>query len=315
MSERKIIVGCLVTAFILFSGSCDREGEDNPVTQGGGKVVYGTFRLFLDADQEKSSFLGKLYDGPIFSNAWDTIMAAGECMLVKPKNAVCNDCGSGFVCVDDNDCQPEPDTITAGTIHIQGITNRGGSDNFTVDPINGNYQPIGDSRPVWPGFAEGNIVTLTAAGSDSCQGFTLSAETISPIEKFDDTISLNPGEPVDLEWVAAAGPANSRIYVSIDISYHGGTKARIEADCEDDGQLSIPASMIDSLMSFGISGHPKLEITRRATGRNATTGVTLVFESYSVVWLKIPGVVSCIEGQCPEGMECNWDQRCREIVE
>lgn len=308
-----MVSGALIAA-LLVSLTCD-DNPANPVNTGGKKKAYGVLEIFIDQTQSPKStkVLGTFKNAPTPVSPWETVMTSGECKLVKPRNVQCTDCGSGHVCVDDNDCQAEPDSMTVGIVTIEGYTNRAGTTTATMEPLNGNYQPTGDNRPAYPGMTEGSTITLKAAGNDSSAGFTLAAKSISALEIYDDTIAMDPGAAIDLKWKAAAVPSNSTIFVSIDLSYHGGTAAKIEAECADDGQLTIPALLLDSLATFPIFGHPKLEITRISEGTDPSTNARLVIKSYVLIWLKIPGITSCSDAsQCPTGYDC-IHQRCMEV--
>lgn len=100
----------------------------------------------------------------------------------------------------------------------------------------------------------------------------------------------------------------------VDISYHGGTKAKIDCDCLDDGELTIPAAMLDMLKTYGMAGYPKIEMYRTSTGIGQNTGVQLIIQSYIVLWVKIPGLISCTmdghTGNCPSGMTCDASMVC-----
>lgn len=308
----KSIIRILIATFFLFSHSCNENG--NPAQQTGTTKSYGVFKLMIDQVQEKASFIGRLYNGPVPIPVWETVMVSGECKLLKPKQRTCPGCGNNSVCVDDNNCQPEPDTITAGTVTIAGMINKVGATTSTVTPTNANYLPTGDNRPKNPPCAEGSTISVTASGNEQVAGFTVSAKTINPIEVSADSIAMDPGKPILLKWKAASNPDDSKITVVIDITYHGGTKAKIECVARDDGELEIPAAMLDSLKTFGMSGYPKLEMYRDSKGIAAGTGVELQIQSFVLLWLRIPGVISCPDvGHCPEGMECSADKRCREV--
>jgi hypothetical protein len=98
----------------------------------------------------------------------------------------------------------------------------------------------------------------------------------------------------------------------INLSYHGGTKGKIECDCEDNGSLVIPASLLDQLKALGISGFPKIEIARRSIGTNAAAHADIVIESKVIKMLKVPGLVSCNgDEECPSGQSCQGDLRCQ----
>jgi hypothetical protein len=315
MSIKSITIAVAISAMMLL-GTCNKNNQPSGPTQpnDGSRKVYGIFQLQFNQSIAQSSFKGKLVDGPIPVIGWDTIMTIGECSLLKPINPFCEDCGSGYVCVNDSDCQAEPESITAGTVTITGLTNKGGNDTSTLNPLNGFYFASGNNVPTYPP-SEGGTMILTASGNDSIKGFTLSAKTISLIETSSDSIEMNPGEPVRLNWKAASNQNDSKIMVVIDVSYHGGSKGRIQCICLDDGELEIPAVLLDSLKTFGISGHPKLEIYRESYSSNENTGAQIQIQTSTLRWLKIPGLISCTPGNsgCPDGYECSDDQRCVKV--
>jgi hypothetical protein len=300
--------GFTAMAVVILLLSCSCENENNPTQQPGTKKAYGVFSLFINQNTNTVSFFGRLEDGPAPVVVWDTVMTSGECWLVKPKLKSCYNCGIGYICVDDNNCQPEPDTITVGTVTVMGFTTRAGTTTCTMTPAHGAYQPTGNNRLANPPCTEGGTISLTASGNQSVTGFTLSARTISKIEISEDTIPMNPGEDVHLTWKPAANQTDSRINVIVDLLCIGGTEAKIECDCPDDGELTIPAKMLDSLKTFGMSGNPIIEIYRKSVGTNPTTGVQLMIQAHAMRLLKIPGLITCTSffdtSNCPSGMTC-----------
>jgi hypothetical protein len=130
---------------------------------------------------------------------------------------------------------------------------------------------------------------------------------------------LADSQPITVKWTPATIPGISVIFISIDISYHAGTLGVIECNCDDNGSVTIPASLIDKLKALGTSGFPKLEISRRSVGTNSTTNARFVIESQVVIPLQIPGVISCDENDpsantCPEGYICGGEKKCVPIA-
>lgn len=311
MSIKSVVV-TIAAVILLFSGSC-QEGS-NPTQQTGAKKAHGIISIILDQDLNTVGFIGKLKNGSQPVVRWDTVMTSGECRLLKVRERVCPGCGSGSICVDNNDCQPEPDSLTAGTMTVAGYINRTGS-TATASPttvVNGNYQLTGDNRPANPPCTEGGEITVTASGNESVAGFTLSAKTISKLEVSTDSLPMNPGEDINVKWKAAANPAHSKITVVVDVAYHGAALAKIVCDCADDGDLVIPGEILDKLKTFGLAGHPKLEMYRTSIGTSPATEAQLMIQTTLKVWLKIPGLVSCTNGGCDEGYICE-NQRCVEV--
>jgi hypothetical protein len=313
----KSVVVALTTVVLLLSGSC--EDGNNPTQQSGNKKAFGVFSIVMDQDQNSVSFLGTLKNGSEPAIRWDTVMTSGECRLLKVKSdRVCEGCGTGYTCVDKNDCQRQPDTLTAGTVTVGGYINRVGV-KATASPTtiyNGNYQLTLENRLANPPFTEGGNITITASGNELVSGFTLTAKTISKLEVSSDSIPMDPGKDIHLTWKAAANPADSRITVVIDIAYHGAALAKIVCDCADDGDLVIPGDMLDKLKTYGLAGHPKVEVYRTSIGTNPTTEAKIVIQATLKLWLKIPGLVSCSRdgevSNCGEGFICE-DQHCVEV--
>jgi hypothetical protein len=303
----------IFTVVLVFFIMCNEKSDILTGATGSNKA-YGVFELYMDQSRNQVTFSGKLKTGPQPMVLWDTVMVSGECVLLKARSRSCEGCGLGFVCVDNNDCRREPDTLTAGTITVSGYSTRGGTTTTgQISAINGNYQPLANDRPDNPPCVEGGTITVTASGNDMYEGFSLSAKTISKIVTSLDPIMMNPGEDIHLKWDAAKNFADSRMEVSVDVSYHATTKARIVCDCLDDGELTIPARMLDSLKTFGMAGFPKLELFRKSIGSSPATGVQLSLQAYVLLWLNIPGLISCSgDKECPDGTTCE-NHRCVEV--
>jgi hypothetical protein len=310
MANKKTIAGCIFALLIAF-GSCNNDDEGDPADETPTTQSFGTFQVSLMADDGYTSVLGKMYDGPSIPTMFFEEIAASGCRkLFKRRYPLCvPECGGLAVCVEDDSCQPHPSAVNIGTVTISGLDLNDGQTTFSMDPINSNYMYTSIK---FPPCNEGEAVTLTASGSSSVPAFTLTVKGIAPLTLLNDTIKLIDGQPIDLQWTKPTVTGISSIFVLINISYHAGTNAKIECECDDNGSLTVPAKLLDSLKYFGISGFPKLEISRRAVSTDTTARAKLVVESKVVKMLQIPGVISCNDSaDCPEGQYCAPDQRCR----
>ena len=313
-----------IAALLLLSYSCGGEtpSVDAPSDQGipgsATQQPFGTFQVALVAPRGETpgftSVLGKVYDGPTPpAIIWEEAASGGGCRLLTPRVPFCEEpCGSGTICVEDGRCQPYPSPITVGTVQANGLRTDAGANTFSMDPIANNYQPTGGIRLPHPAFFEGDDITFSASGTASVAPFTMTAKAIGPLEVADKTLTLDGG-PMTLEWTPAQQPELAPISAAFDISYHGGTKGKIECESPDTGSLQVSASLLDQLKALGVSGFPKVEITRKAIGTTDPSVETeLVIQSMITKILEIPGVISCNEdADCPEEQACQPDFRCR----
>jgi hypothetical protein len=308
--KKTILAVGILTVFIAFE-LCNNNNKVNPTNPTPTAQTFGTFQVSLMAEDAYASVLGKMYDGPYPPNMiFEETAASGSCRLYKRLFPFCNpDCGGLGACVKGDTCQPYPSAVDMGTVTMSGLSTTDGKTTFSMDPINNTYQ---FTSLVFPPCSEGDVITLEAAGSSSVSAFTLNIKGIGPLTLLNDTIKMVDGQPINLRWTPPTMTGISTIFVLIDISYHGGTKAKIECDCEDNGSLTIPAVLLDSLKTFGISGYPKLEISRRAISTDTSAKAKIVIESKVAKILYIPGIINCsLDTDCPAGQTCAADLRCR----
>lgn len=313
MSLRKILSAAIVAmAFSLWY--CN--SESNPAGPGiihkEGTDAFGVFQIILRGDNNTAGFLGKIYDGPQpASILWDVQMTAGCLKLVTPRLPFCgaNPCGSGFACVADDSCQIFPTVIHAGAVQVSGLITNKGTAPFAISPLNNLYQVVGLK---YPPFNEGDTVSLAAAGSEFSPPFTLKALGLPPLKTITDTVvPYIDAKPIELKWEAPTKAINSILDVVVDISFHGGTKAKIIGQCDDVGALSIPANLLDKLKTYGISGYPRLNLTRITRGKDDAAKAEISLESTLSMALEIPGLISCNKAEdCPDNRTCLADRRC-----
>lgn len=301
--KKTILAVGILTAFIAFE-LCNNDNGAKPEVQTPPAQTFGAFQVTLEEKGGYTSVLGRMYDGP-YPPSWffEEIAASGSCRLYKRIFPFCDPgCGGSGVCVKDDSCQPYPSALDIGTVTVSGFRTNDGKTSFSMDPLNKNYQY---TSIAFPPCNEGDVITLSAAGSSSMSGFTLNIKGISPLTLLNDTINLIDGQPIDLRWTPPTVTGISTIFVLIDVSFHGGTKAKIECDVADNGSLTIPAALLDNLKTFGIAGYPKLEISRLATSTDTSAKVKIVIESKVAKTLYIPGLKYCSgNGECPEGQTC-----------
>lgn len=319
MSLKKIIsIGLLTLILILFACFESEGPSDKPPVSNA--QSFGTFNIKIipedveAGDPAYTTIVGSMCDGPsppeiIFKE----VMTSGSCKLMKAVSPFCSEnCVLGSKCVAEDSCMPEPKVISVGNVTVKGMINKGEKTAFTMEPDEYfNYQMV--NVPLdYPPFSTGDTITLSAAGSGSAGAFEIKVLGITPLVVLSDTLELADGKDITIKWEPPAKSGVSKIYVRMNISYHGGTKGEIQCEAEDNGSLTIPGAMLDKLKSYGFAGWPCVYITRRSTGIDEVSKAKAVVECTITKLLTIPGLKSCNNqpGECPEGQTC-VDRRCQ----
>ncbi len=303
-------------ALLLCHGACASTPSDDGGGAGqtpiGDQKAHGTFQLSVVAPSAETSgftsMLGRPYEGP-YPQAiiWEEQTKAGVCRLLAPRVPFCDPpCAAGAqVCVEDDVCQPYPKLLAVGNVEVAGMAKP-----FAMKPVLGTYQIVGVKLP-YPAFAEGDALTFTASGDVSAAAFTMHGKGIAPLVVSKGEHVLD-GSPVKLGWEAAKDPSLTTISAVFDVSYHGGTKGKVQCEAPDTGSLTVPGDMLKALIELGTSGFPKVEITRVAKGTtDPPFPVQLVVQAKITKFLSIPGVISCMgPSDCPEKMTCGHDFKC-----
>lgn len=287
-------------------------------TDGDAAILVGTFEVELigpsDTAPGQTAVLGKIYDGPSLSQViWEEAAVDGACHLVTPRVPFCSTpCGGSAACVEDETCKDYPVAHSAGEVTMKGLALDGGGDEFSMNPLNNAYQPIG-VKLLYPAFAEGDTITLDAAG-DYFPAFSVSATGIAPFELTSGALPLEGGKAAPLTWTPGASPDAADVHVKLDISHHGGTKGMIECDTDDSGSLEISAALVQQLLDLGVSGFPTVIISRSSVGSTTIPPgrVDLVITSAVEAVVQIPGLTSCTaDADCPDGQTCQVDLSCK----
>lgn len=283
-------------------------------------TLAGTFEIELvapDTDTPgRTTVVGVVYDGATPQNIiWERSMMSGDCELLTPRVPFCaTPCGSGAACVADNTCQPYPSRQAVGTVHVDGLVlTGGGTGGFDMTPIGNSYSPPASVTIAYPGFGEGDEVTVESSGSEFACAFSASARGIPPLTVTTSQPALAQSTALDLAWTAPADTAAAIVDIHLDISHHGGTKGKIACRTADDGQLRIDAVLVDGLLALGAAGYPTIILSRDIVGSTVISAgrVDLVLRSQIELPITVPGVMSCTEdNQCPQGQTCRDDLTC-----
>ncbi len=304
------------------SGSGNTSGSSSGSTTGGTPSgpsdVVGSFQVQLVVDTEdpekgSTSVIGKVNDGSSPANlVWTTIKEEGDCRLEKPSVPFCDPGCGADVCVADGECQAYPKGQSAGEVTLSGVKLAGGESSLVLKEVVNAYQPPANTTFAWPPFAEGDEVTVKAAG-DAVAAFELKAQGVKPMVLMGKTYEVAEGKQLDLAWEAAGDSKASQVHLKLDISHHGGTRGMIQCDTDDTGSLSISGAMITELIGLGTAGFPTFVLTRSTRGEaQLTHGVVELEVSAKVEQaVMVAGVTSCTEdSDCADGETCQDDLTC-----
>jgi hypothetical protein len=283
---------------------------------GDSSQLVGSFQVTLrpasDLGEARTNILGKVYDGPTpAATILEKPQVDGACTLTTPRIPFCNvACGGSSVCVEDDTCLAYPTAHGVGTVTVTGVKTTDGQSAFTMTPLANNYQPT--ASLAYPPFAEGDAVTIAAAG-DFFPAFSLTSKGIAPLALTSTELALKSGQPLALAWTQGA-TGTSSVHVKLDISHHGGSKGQIECDTDDSGSLSISATLITQLLALGVAGYPTVIVTRQAVGSTTISAgrVELVVSSVVEQAVTVDGLTSCTDADdCPTGQTCQTDLTCK----
>lgn len=299
---------CSLLLFLVTCNNPNDPDKEDPGTTVEAAEVYGAIQINLKENDQTTDFIAICKDGPMPQKIYDTVLTEGCLHLHVPTYPFCDACGSQALCIMDDSCAPYPSKISVGSMSVSGAANVDGETAFDVQEIVKRYS----ESMSYPPFNEGDIVTITVGGTDSVPSFTLQTPGVAPLVLLNEApILCEDGQDIELKWTAPTKNINSKIQILIDISYHGGTKAQITGECDDDGSQIVSGAMLDQLKSYGIAGYPRVDMKRITKGTNAETHVEFTIESNLSVYLDIPGLVSCNgDGECPNGGTC-IDRKCQ----
>lgn len=305
---KKVVAGVICVSLLLI-GACQKEENPDPDDKPPvvGEASFGAFKLLIDQSQGSITFGGKLYDGAMVNSPWETVMEANQLKLLKPAKPFCSGCTG--ICVAEDSCAFEPMETHAGKVTVSGVSLLNGNTSFTSSPIVADYSTA--AKFTSPPCKEGDTIALSAAGSDKVPAFDLKVTGIDTLVMLTTSLTMADNQPIEIKWIPAKITGNSRIHLVMDISYHGGTKAQIVGDCDDNGSVIIPAAMLTKLKSFGFAGFPKITFSRISTSAvSAAAKAKMMVEATLEIGVEIPGLKSCnSDGECLDGQKCKQPDR------
>ena len=295
----------------------ESETESEPVETADPSVVpldgvctfasrWGSF--YVDETLDYAYVTGVVNDGVVPISILTNVTSDGECTIWRRENPYCSpSCEPGFTCDFDGTCIPYPVGQDIGTVTVDGLVQPS-----SMEPLQpGNtYFDVTLPNPPW---APGDLVTLDIEGG-VFEPVRLHGVAPEPLDVVSSSWAIQQGQPFTLAWDPPEDGARTEVVLSLSIDLHGVTPSSVECRFADDGEGTVSASVLETLMSYGITGFPMGNVVRR-TADSAPIGggcVDLIASSTRFGDVTIEGYTPCNrDEECPKGQTCNEElQRC-----
>jgi hypothetical protein len=262
----------------------------------------GVGRFSVEKQADFGVVQGTVADGVVPASIPELISDDGTCQILKRKNLFCTPaCVGAETCGEAGTCIPYPLQISVGTVSITGLTKP-----TTMEPqVPGNtyFAPDADNPP----FTPGSPIALSAAGDPGkVAPFGLISIGTEPLVANPDW-AIAQGQALTMTWTAGSIP-EAKIAVELRIDQHGTSPLSLMCSFDDTGSATVPSTIIDQLITAGVTGFPNGRIIRRVVDKvDIEYGcVELVAGSPIIANVDVVGFTPCKNTQqCPPGQTCN----------
>jgi hypothetical protein len=233
-------------------------------------------------------------------------------VLLKRNNPFCDPtCAPNESCDFDGTCIPAPQNQNIGTVTVEGLAKpvemeaRKPTNNYFVSAL-----PTGALPP-------GGLVTLQSTGG-VYDPITLYGVGFDLLTAPKTPWSIQEGLPLTVVWDAPpkGSVVRSEAYLTINIDQHGVTPTALFCSFADDGEGTVPASLLKTLIGQGVTGFPDGSLTRRTVDSTAVGDgcEELVVSSLHDADVNVVGYTPCNNDKmCPDGQHCNLElERCEK---
>jgi hypothetical protein len=307
-----LLMTCWFGAAACGGGGSRSSGGGDGATSGGGGGGQGgspVFRgecasseeigyFFVQHEMDYSVVSGEVLDGVVPSKILQQVGQEGDCTLWQRKNPFCDPpCSPGETCDQSSMCVPYPQPKSVGLVAVTGLEK-------AVEMSPPSYF---DTNMPHPAFVPGAAITLEAEGGDY-PGFTLFGQGFAPIVIPKETWLIKKGEPLTITWTPDSSAEHARVRLRLNIDQHGNSPVELVCELEDMGTATIPSTLIDQLVGFGVTGFPSGHVIRHTLDSTTVGPGCVRFEVFSHVVgdLQVESHIPCDAATpCPAGMTCD----------
>lgn len=266
-------------------------------------VDHGGF--LVQAAEGQGGVEGKVADGVVPISVLEEIGQSGDCRLLRRNNPYCEPaCDRGQTCDFNGECLPYPANQDLGTVTLAGLVQE-----VSMEPVFPGNTYFDTSLPN-PPFEAGSLITLDMPGG-AYGPATLHGVGVEVLGDTDELWTIVEGQDLTVAWAAPTAEVHrSTVGLSISIDQHGATPGVLRCEFEDDGEGTVPAALIDQLISSGVTGFPSGSLERHTRDKVDVGDVCMDFTVSNplTVEVDVDGFTPCLsQADCPDGLTCNLE--------
>lgn len=201
-------------------------------------------------DLSSSSEYGQLhgaYDDVPWPTALEEKMREGECAFFAPEPPFCDPvCAGETLCSAGSVCRPFPQHIDIGTVRVAGT-----DPELVLEANQFDYYLTETQLPSL--YQPGDELTLTAGGEGDVPAIDVTVRGVAPLAE-PGLVTAREHEDLVITWEPDPSASEGTELILHADNDHHGLQAYIECRGPDDGELVIPAAVLDQLILAGETG-------------------------------------------------------------